>query len=42
MHDGRLYDEWGTVNKGFKSVTGLLNFSKNIETQNPLAKGCLY
>ena len=32
----------GSVSKGFKAVTDFPNFPKNIETQSPLPKGCLY
>lgn len=32
----------GSVNTGFKAVTDLPTFAKNIETQKPLPSGCLY
>ena len=32
----------GSVSKGFKTVTDLPTFSKKLETQSPLPKGCLY
>jgi hypothetical protein len=32
----------GSVNTGFKAVTDLPTFPKNIETQKPLPNGCLY